>query len=495
MTAHASRWLLYVLGLLMGAQAALASLFGSRGSVTSQEQTVQVQGGVAPLRKHDYKLGFKKPLYYNGDIPFWETFGSAFKAQDFVRLAASIPNTRGSVWSTLPNPYPFWEVEMSFKIWGGASGGKGLAFWYTKERGQDGPIYGNQDQWDGLGIWLDSANSAQMRNEPIILAVMNDGTQQYAKIKDPYANMLGSCTRDYRNTQDLVWMKVSYKNNSLSVYLDAFAGGNQYIPCFRRDGIVLPPNYYFGVSALSLKPADDHDIYSFDTYQLYPPIKYSRKMRPLESQKIKQGEEFQGLNEEQKQKIEKVRDEITRAQAEERNAQANLQSSHAAFIALANAQSRLVEQLEIVQNQLRAIGAPAPVDAAQYAASPGTWTPRAGAEGEKVEGFNINLELSRLQEGIEGCKQQQVASQHDILAAIDRLQRTIHGLEQRVSTQHVQTQTKLAESFIQSREGAKSTLWSFFKYTIYFSIAQSAVLGGGYLYYKTWVERSHKKFL
>ena len=29
-----------------------------------------------PNKKHDYKLTFKKPYYFNGTVPFWDIYGS-----------------------------------------------------------------------------------------------------------------------------------------------------------------------------------------------------------------------------------------------------------------------------------------------------------------------------------------------------------------------------------------------------------------------------------
>lgn len=83
----------------------------------------------------------------------------AFVALDFIRLSPSLPRLRGSVWRTTPNPYKDWEVEFSFKAFGqNHVGGKGLAFWYTKERGVEGPVFGNQEKYEGLGVFLDSSD-------------------------------------------------------------------------------------------------------------------------------------------------------------------------------------------------------------------------------------------------------------------------------------------------------------------------------------------------
>lgn len=80
-------------------------------------------------------------------------------ADDFIRLSPSIPGARGYIWSEIPNPYEEWEVEVGFKVTGQhLHGGRGLAFWYTKDKSEVGPVFGSKDKWDGLSVWLDSAN-------------------------------------------------------------------------------------------------------------------------------------------------------------------------------------------------------------------------------------------------------------------------------------------------------------------------------------------------
>jgi len=58
----------------------------------------------------------------------------------------------------MPNPHKEWQVVLSFKISGNYyTGGRGIAFWYTKDRGNPGPIIGNQDKWVGLAIFFETA--------------------------------------------------------------------------------------------------------------------------------------------------------------------------------------------------------------------------------------------------------------------------------------------------------------------------------------------------
>lgn len=87
------------------------------------------------------------------------------KAADRIRLSPSVPGTKGWIWSDLANDYADWMVDMNFRISGNqVHGGRGMAFWYTKEKLSEGPIFGAQDQWDGLSIWFDSANP-KVRND------------------------------------------------------------------------------------------------------------------------------------------------------------------------------------------------------------------------------------------------------------------------------------------------------------------------------------------
>lgn len=86
-------------------------------------------------------------------------------APDFLRLAPDVPNHSGSIWSQLPNPHKEWEIEMSFRITGNYYlGGRGIAFWYTKERGEEGGggdgglVFGSRDKWTGISIMFETVD-------------------------------------------------------------------------------------------------------------------------------------------------------------------------------------------------------------------------------------------------------------------------------------------------------------------------------------------------
>ena len=57
-----------------------------------------------------------------------------------------------------PTSYPSSSDIIRAQVSGDSSHlfGDGLAIWLTKERTQPGPVFGNKDEFEGLGIFLDT---------------------------------------------------------------------------------------------------------------------------------------------------------------------------------------------------------------------------------------------------------------------------------------------------------------------------------------------------
>ena len=91
------------------------------------------------------------------------------------------------------------------------------AFWYTDKIGEEGNVFGNQDVWNGLGVLFDSFDNDNMRNNPYIMAMVNDGTIKYQHSTDGMSQQLGGCLRDFRNKPYPVRAKIEYYRNTLTV--------------------------------------------------------------------------------------------------------------------------------------------------------------------------------------------------------------------------------------------------------------------------------------
>ncbi|ORX46811.1 hypothetical protein DM01DRAFT_1339460 [Hesseltinella vesiculosa] len=453
--------------------------------------------------RFDYKLSFKEPLYYNDEIPFWNVQGDVIKASDRVRLAPSVPGQKGAIWSAIPNEHDEWQVDMKMSIAGSqVHGGRGLAFWYTKDRMEEGPIFGSKDAWDGLSIWFDSANPKT--HTPTIMAFLNDGHAQFASAGiDPSKRLFGECKVDYRNTFMPALVRITYRDNTLTLLIDPSSNGAYFHPCFQQTNVILPKGYYFGVSAASSNPADDHDVSSFETFQLNPPARVSHKKRPKEDELNERGQQFTELSDEHRKKIEEAEFEVRRLRGGASGGGGgtpNMASETSATLGIIfDTQQRMMENVLISQLQLEALGAPSPEKVLTHDFSqpinPG------GAKNADAPSPPNGLSLDQLKTEaasiVSRLEQQSVRYEEQIRSLQDtmgRVETLIQTLDKRLTLQSSNIHGKLSEITKESAE-AKGTLSSLVRYIIY-AIGLQAVVGFAvYAYYKVRVEKNEKKFL
>ncbi|XP_038058214.1 protein ERGIC-53-like isoform X2 [Patiria miniata] len=245
-----------------------------------------------PHRRFEYKHSFKGPhlMQKDGTVPFWQYGGSAFASDEQVRITPSIRSQKGYIWSKYKVPHDHWEVEFYFKVTGrGRVGADGLAFWYVDNKpagvestpGQEPPpqhptqlsVFGGPDKWNGLAVIFDSFDNDNMRNNPYILSMVNDGTVQYQHNTDGMNQQLGGCLRDYRNKPYPVRAKIEYYKKTLTLFIhNGWTNiDSNYELCMRREDVTLPKDGYFGITAATGGLADDHDVIKFLTHSLTPP--------------------------------------------------------------------------------------------------------------------------------------------------------------------------------------------------------------------------------
>ncbi|XP_072480488.1 protein ERGIC-53-like [Notamacropus eugenii] len=252
-------------------------------------------------RRFEYKFSFKGPrlAVVGQEIPFWNHHGDAIPGLEEVRLAPSMRNRSGAMWTQAAIPFPNWEVEVTFHISGlGRLGAEGMAVWYTRDRGQTGPALGGPAFWDGIGILFDSFDNDD-QNNPVIQVLANDGQIPYDHLRDGGGQVLGSCLWDFRNQPYPFRARITYWEEKLQVSVDNGLTTQGAIDevCTEVGPLLLPPRGFFGVSAatgtiagkdLQLSLGDwqgevapmgpwlrgrgyDHDVLSFLTFSLSKP--------------------------------------------------------------------------------------------------------------------------------------------------------------------------------------------------------------------------------
>ncbi|KIM35335.1 hypothetical protein M413DRAFT_449831 [Hebeloma cylindrosporum] len=218
----------------------------------------------------------------------WWDFGadSYVNTNKYIRLTRNRPSQMGWLWSRLALTPSNFVIEVEFKVTGDSSHlfGDGLAMWLTKGRAEPGPVFGNKDEFTGLGIFLDTyANAKHSYSFPRIVAVLGDGKTKYDFGNDGDTQAVGACSANFRRTNVATKLKVTYvKDGFLDVKVQ-YKAWDDWTDCFTIPKLELPPNPFLGFSAMTGDVSDAHDIISVSSYSAIvsppdaAPNKHNRK--------------------------------------------------------------------------------------------------------------------------------------------------------------------------------------------------------------------------
>ena len=166
---------------LMSADASVLAMSGPLSPATAGKGA-DAQVDLTPMPYSPPKLSFSNPYkaYVGGNIPGWEYGGETSLNNDYMMLTTATSNKLGWIWTTEPIEIDDWEVQLEFHIGGDPrqSTGGGMAVWFTEQQGRAGAMYGQSDDFRGVGILFDSYGGGESgeRVEPFVVAVLNDGT-------------------------------------------------------------------------------------------------------------------------------------------------------------------------------------------------------------------------------------------------------------------------------------------------------------------------------
>ncbi|KAL4646538.1 VIP36-like protein [Arapaima gigas] len=226
-----------------------------------------------PFLKREHSL--TKPYQGVGSpgSSHWDLMGTAVLTPGFIRLTPDMQSMQGAVWSRIPCYLQDWELQVQFKIHGQGKknlNGDGLAVWYTKERMQNGPVFGNTDFFTGLGVFVDTYPNEEKQHErifPYVSAMVGNGSVKYDHEHDGRPTELGGCTAVVRNVNRDTFLSIRYLRRRLTVMIDV-DGKQEWRDCLDVPGVRLPLGYYFGASSVTGDLSDNHDLISLKLYQL-----------------------------------------------------------------------------------------------------------------------------------------------------------------------------------------------------------------------------------
>ena len=239
-----------------------------------------------PIDASKIVTAFYNPFkqYEGGAIPNWRYGGDSTLFNDYMSLTPAAPNKVGWTWTTAASVLDSWEVEFDFHVGGAPSRGSGggLAFWWTAAGGSPGTIYGNAENFKGLGIFFDTYETEPKpgieagNNEPYIVAMVNDGSS-LTKGGSVDSTLLASkqvavCFAHYRNLPNIARARVAWNQGQLKLWLD-LEKSKVFQPCLETqigdDRLrAMPKEGYFGLSASTGAYGDAHVLYTVTAAQL-----------------------------------------------------------------------------------------------------------------------------------------------------------------------------------------------------------------------------------
>ncbi|KAK4546555.1 hypothetical protein LTR36_001772 [Oleoguttula mirabilis] len=231
-----------------------------------------------PLRTHTLQTP-----YLDSDMQSrWFDFGgtTVVRADQYIRLTSQQPSQSGWIFSRVPLTATNWEIEVEFKIHGtGNLFGDGMAMWVTKDRAQQGPVFGMKDNFEGLGLFFDTyKNNRPGVVFPYVMAMVGDGQTSYDQGNDGKANELAGCSsRGIRNADFPTRAKITYfQDKQLTVDL-MYKKEDEWTRCFEVPNVKLPSVTYLGFSAETGELSDNHEIIKVETKNLYSPTGQTSK--------------------------------------------------------------------------------------------------------------------------------------------------------------------------------------------------------------------------
>lgn len=177
------------------------------------------------------------------------------------------------MYSRVPLTATNWQVEVEFKISGkNQLYGDGFAMWITRQRAQQGAVFGGPDNFEGLGIFIDTyKNNRPGVVFPYVMAMYGDGKTSYDKSNDGKHTELAGCSaRGIRHSSVPTKMRLTYfQDKQLKLELQ-YKVEDEWQTCFDLEEPPAVPNIaYVGFTAETGELSDNHDIISVSAKNLY----------------------------------------------------------------------------------------------------------------------------------------------------------------------------------------------------------------------------------
>jgi mannose-binding lectin 2 len=271
------------LGLLL-VVGILVYIFGpgapSTGAFTSEEINDLLSGSntESDVEKIPIEHQSLEPPYVDeskGYTNDWKIHGDVIvNKNEYVRLTSDVKDQSGLIFNKNSFDTQGFQIDFSFNIHGHASGnalkGDGMALFLTDKPLREGPVFGAEDRFNGLGLFFDTYRNARKGKVFPFISVMNgDGQTWYDKDNDGKANQLGGCTARhiYNSPNNVVEARLIHTTQDGYLSLD-YKLQDEWVNCFSIKDVFIPKKRYLGFGAATGDLSENVDVFDAQVYEL-----------------------------------------------------------------------------------------------------------------------------------------------------------------------------------------------------------------------------------
>lgn len=211
--------------------------------------------------------------------PNWHWSGNIVAhGNDYVRLTSAQKHRVGNMFTRMPMQADSFEMELTFHIHSdskAALAADGMAVWILDEPSPIGDVFGAKNNFNGLGLFIDTYRNGLKKKFPYVNVMLGDGQTSYNKWTDGADTQLAGCSVQalMNPLSKISRMRLVYtKNGYLSVdFNHNVHSSDDWHNCFTLTDVVLPPVKYLGLTAETGDLLEYVDIIENKVFALFDP--------------------------------------------------------------------------------------------------------------------------------------------------------------------------------------------------------------------------------
>lgn len=230
----------------------------------------------------------------------WNFNGDIIVKKDYIRLISDKKHLASNMFAKMPIQADSFEMELTFHIHSKSTSSlaaDGMVVWILDKPSPIGDVFGAQNRFTGLGVFLDTYKNGKSGVFPYVSAMLGNGRTPYNKYRDGMDTKLAGCTAKsiLNPSSGMTRMRLIYmKNGYLSVDFNYNPqNADDWLNCFTLTDIHLPPVKYLGLSGETGELTESIDIIENKVFALYLPDtkNFIESVEQLEDLMEKQGDE------------------------------------------------------------------------------------------------------------------------------------------------------------------------------------------------------------